>query len=498
MKMIIGGKKVDARDGKTIDVINQANGELVDTVPMATEEDINEAVINSKKGQQEWTAIPLMEREAIINKFLQLMEKRKRDILTILSRECGKHVGVSIFEYEQTIRLYPAYMAAAKFLEGRMLVPGTEPGHDGKTAQDLILVTHEPLGTIAAIVPFNAPMLLYSYKVAPALAAGNAVIAKPPTDCPLTTILVTELLHEAGVPGNTLQIVTGSGSRVGNWLVRNPGVDGVSMTGSTEVGLDIAEATSKRLAHCTLELGGNDAYIVMPDVDLDEIAGNACGARGANSGQVCINPKRFIVHNSIKEAFTKKLLAHVEKIVVGYDDNIEETMDKFFSKADATDISDTKMGPLINEKAAKTVEEQVKKTIGQGARLLIGGKREGAYYWPTILTGVTKDMDIVKNMEIFGPVWPIIGFDTVDEAITIANSSDYGLSGCVFTKDWKLGMYVAKNVVTGTMVVNGSSMYRNMMQPFGGQKMSGLGNEGLITLEEMTKVKTIVFKGFLP
>jgi succinate-semialdehyde dehydrogenase/glutarate-semialdehyde dehydrogenase len=497
-KMIIGGKKVDSRDGKTIEVINQANGKVLDTVPMATKEDVDEAVANAKKGQQEWVAMPLMEREKIFNKFLQLMEKRKRDILAILSRESGKHVGVSIFEYEQTVLLYSSYMAAAKFLDGKTLVPGTEPGHDGKTAQDLILATHEPLGVIAAIVPFNAPMLLYSYKVAPALAAGNAVIAKPPTDCPLTTILVTELLHEAGVPGNTLQIVTGSGSKVGDWLVRNPGVDGVSMTGSTEVGLGIAEIAAKRLAHVTLELGGNDAYIVMPDVDLDEIAENACGARGANSGQVCINSKRFIVHNSIKEAFTKKLLAHVEKIVVGYDDNIEETMEKFFSKKDATDISDTKMGPLINENAAKQVEEQVKHTISQGAKLLIGGKREGAFYWPTILTGVTKDMDITKNLEIFGPVWPIIGFDTVDEAIAIANSSDFGLSGCVFTKDWKQGMYVAKKVVTGTMVVNGSSMYRNMMQPFGGQKMSGLGNEGLITLEEMTKTKTIVLKGFLP
>jgi succinate-semialdehyde dehydrogenase/glutarate-semialdehyde dehydrogenase len=363
----------------------------------------------------------------------------------------------------------------------------------------MILVTHEPLGTIAAIVPFNAPMLLYSYKVAPALAAGNAVIVKPPTDCPLTTILVTEILHEAGVPGNAVQIVTGSGSKVGDWLVRNSGVDGVSMTGSTEVGLGIAEITAKRLAHCTLELGGNDAYIVLPDAgDIDELAVNACGARAGNSGQVCINSKRFIVHNSIKEAFTKKLLAEVEKIVVGYDDNVEEMMDKLFSNAGATGIRVTKMGPLISEKAAKTVEEQVKKTIDQGAKLLTGGKREGAYYWPTILTGVTKDMDIVKSMEIFGPVWPIVGFDTVDEAIAIANSGDYGLSGCVFTKDWKLGMYVAKNVVTGTMVVNGSSMYRNMMQPFGGQKMSGIGNEGLITLEEMTKVKTIVLKGFLP
>jgi len=172
-------------------------------------------------------------------------------------------------------------------------------------------------------------------------------------------------------------------------------------------------------------------------------------------------------------------------------------MDEAFSHTDRTNAKGEKMGALISEKAAEQVEEQVQKTIDQGAKLECGGRREGAFYWPTVLSGVTKDMDVVKNMEIFGPVWPIIGFDTMDEAIEIANASDFGLSGCVMTKDWKLGMHVARNVQSGGMVVNGSSVYRNQMQPFGGQKMSGMGNEGLTTLHEMTKIKNIVLKGFL-
>jgi len=497
MQMIIGGKKTASRDGRTIDVINPANNKKLDTIPMATEEDVREAVANAKEGQKEWAAIPLMDKERVIQRFVRLLEDRKREIISICTRECGKHVATTIFEYNQTLSVFPGYIEAAKRLDGQILVPGSEPGHDGKTAQDLIMVTHEPLGTVAAIVPFNAPMLLYAYKVAPALAAGNAVIVKPPTDNPLTDILITELLLEAGVPGNALQIVTGSGSKVGDWLLRNPGVDAVSMTGSTEVGVGIAEIMAKRLAPCLLELGGNDPFIVMPDADIDAAAARAWGSRKGNAGQVCISSKRFIVHNSVRDAFTRKLLALVKEIEVGYDDNVEEIMDEAFSHTDRTNATGEKMGALISEKAARQVEEQVQRTLAQGARLECGGRREGAFYWPTVLSGVSKDMDVAKNMEIFGPVWPIIGFDSTEEAIEIANASDFGLSGCVMTNDWKLGMRVARMVQSGGMVVNGSSVYRNQMQPFGGQKMSGMGNEGLTTLHEMTKIKNIVLKGFL-
>lgn len=497
MKMLIGGKRIDSRDKKTIEVINPATGAFLDTIPMATKEDVDEAVENSKKGQKEWVAMPLMHREKIIHKFLELLEKNKRKIIATCTRECGKHVGTTIFEFNQTPTLFTGYMESAKRLDGKLLVPGTEPGHDGKTAHDMIMVMHEPLGTVAAIVPFNAPMLLYSFKVAPALAAGNAVIVKPPTDNPLTDIMITELLLEAGVPGNTLQIVTGSGSKVGSWLVSNPGVDAVSMTGSTEVGVGIAEIMAKRLAPCVLELGGNDPFIVLEDVDIDKVARLACGSRKGNSGQVCIASKRFIVQNSIREEFTKKLLENVKQIECGFDDNIEETMEKYFGNLDRTNTANEKIGSLISEKSAKEVEEQVQHTISQGAKLECGGVRNGAFYQPTVLTGVTKDMDVAKDMEIFGPVYPIIGFDTLEEAIEIANASSFGLSGCVMTDNWQKGMYVAQKVKSGGMVVNGSSVYRNQMQPFGGYKMSGTGNEGFTTLEELTKTKNIVLKGFL-
>ena len=380
-------------------------------------------------------------------------------------------------------------------ITGRFLVPGTEIGHDGHTDKDLQLVVHEPIGTVVAIVPFNAPLLLFSFKVASALAAGNAVIAKPPTDNPLFVLMCAELLWEAGVPGDALQVVTGSGSKVGNWLATDPRVNAVTLTGSTNVGLNIAQIMAKRLSPCCLELGGNDPFIVLEDADIDMSAKLAVATRTANSGQVCIAPKRFIVQNSVKEEFTAKVISLVKEVEMGFSKDVEGDMDRYFNMTSVN--AKVLMGSIISEKSAKEIEQQVNHTIEQGAKLEVGGKRDGAFYEATVLTNVTKDMDIAKDMEIFGPVIPIIGFDTVEEAIEIANSSEYGLSGSVMTNDWQKGMMVARSVQSGGMVVNGSSMYRNQMQPFGGYKMSGNGREGFVTLGEMMQEKTIIFKGFL-
>lgn len=249
---------------------------------------------------------------------------------------------------------------------------------------------------------------------------------------------------------------------------------------------------------CALELGGNDPYIVLEDADVRKAAEEGARWRMNSAGQVCISPKRFIVHNSIKKEFVKVALDFVRGIKMGFDVNIEEELDKYGDK----DFADLKpgnfmMNSLISEKAAIKVEEQICKTIEQGADLIFGGRRFGAFIEPTILDNVTKDMDVAKDMEIFGPVMPIIGFDTIDEAVEIANSSCYGLSGCVMTKDWKLGMDIARRVESGGVVVNGVSTYRNMMQPFGGYKMSGMGREGFTTLAEVVNEKVIVLKGFL-
>ena len=496
MKMLIGGKKKDSGDGKTFDVINPATGGSIDSVPLATYEDVDEALARSKNGQKIWGATPLLQRERIINKFLVLLDQNRKRMALIMARETGTSVLTPLFELNQVPGIYKGYIETAKRYDGKILVPGTELGHDGHTERDLQLVVHEPIGTVVGIVPFNAPVLLASFKIAPALAAGNAVIIKPPSDNPLGVLMMGELILEAGVPGDAFQIVTGSGSKLGKWLAEDPRCNAVAFTGSTETGLELANLTAKHLSPCGLELGGNDPFIVMEDANIEQAAFEAVYTRMANSGQVCIAPKRFIVQNSVKERFTKKVLEIISQMEMGYVEDVEAEYERLKDVTDPLSAK-FKLGSLISEKAAIEVERQVNHTIEQGATLAFGGKREGAFYFPTVLTGVTKEMDVAKDLEIFAPVIPIIGFDTVEDAIEIANQSSFGLSGAVFTKDYKLGMRVAQAVQSGGVVINGTTMYRNQMQPFGGYKMSGMGREGFVTLGEMVQEKVIVFKNFL-
>lgn len=500
MDMLIGERGVQAKSGAVLEVTNPATNELIDTIPLAGKEDIEQALANSKKGLREWRAVPLVEKEQIFRRFYDLLEENKRDIIETLLRESGSSIRNGLFQFKGVGEVFRGYLETAKRHDGKLLVPGTEDGHDGNTAGDLQMVLYEPVGTVLAIVPFNAPLMLFSYKVAPALAAGNAVIVKPPTSNPLALIKVAVLLRKAGVPGNALQVVTGTGSLVGKHLVNDPRIDAITLTGSTGVGVEIACSMAKRLAPCSLELGGNDPFIVLDDVeDVREAARLAAFWRMNSAGQVCIAPKRFIVHNAVREAFTNEALRFVDDIEMGYDRDIVAEVNAYLS----TPFSDFKPGKmvmncLISEKAAREVEDQVRQTLAQGAKLLRGGKRRGAFYQPTVLGDVTAAMDIAGDMEVFGPVMPIIGVDSAEEAIEVANHCCYGLSGCVMTRDWKKGMWVAQQVEAGQMVINGPTMYRNMMQPFGGHKMSGLGSpEGFVTLGDMVKEKVVILKNFL-
>ena len=286
---------------------------------------------------------------------------------------------------------------------------------------------------------------------------------------------------EAGVPTGAIQVLTGDGPVVGQALAGHPGVHLVSLTGSTAAGMQTMATASKNLTHVMLELGGNDAFIFLEDGDMDLAISETVWGRLYNGGQVCCASKRFLIHNSRKAEFIERMKEKIATLKVG--NPAEE---------------DTDIGPLININAAKRVEEQVNKTIEQGATLVCGGKREGAYYSPTILDNVTRNMDVAKDMEIFGPVISIIGFDTVEEAIEIANQSVYGLCGSVITKDYSKGIKVANKLEVGGAIVNGASFFRSAEMPFGGWKHSGIGNEGIsTTLQEMSRLKTIVLKNVL-
>jgi succinate-semialdehyde dehydrogenase/glutarate-semialdehyde dehydrogenase len=322
-------------------------------------------------------------------------------------------------------------------------------------------------------------MELYAHKVAPALVVGNSVIIKPSSDTPLANILMTQWLLEAGVPGNAAQIITGSGAIAGKCLAENPRVNIITFTGSTEVGIETMVECSKHLHHCHLELGGNCPLIIFDDCDLDKAVQETIDGRISNAGQTCCANKRMIVQNSIKAQYIKKLLEELKKVKVGDPEK-----------------DDTTYGSMINEKAAQEVIRQINQTVKQGAKLIHGGKLfDRNFIEPAVLTDVTPDMDIAKDMEVFGPVIPIIGFDTLEEAVKIANNTIFGLSGAVMTGDMKKAFRVAKSLQCGTVVVNGSGNYRSMHQHFGGHKMSGLGSEGInYTLEEFTQKKTIALK----
>lgn len=312
------------------------------------------------------------------------------------------------------------------------------------------LITREPIGIVACIIPFNFPCDLYDQKVAPALMMGNAAIVLPSSDNPLTLMKLTEMLVEAGVPNGAIQCLTAPGS----------------------------VKAAANLTHTALELGGNDAFIVLDDGDVDLAVEELIWGRMYNTGQVCCASKRFLIHNSLKDEFAKKAVARISRLKVGM-------------PADET----TQVGCLISEKAAVKVEEQVKKTVEQGGRILLGGKRKGAFYEPTVITDVPKTADVAVDMEIFGPVVPIIGFDTDEEAIEIANKSIFGLSSCVFSRDQKRAFKVASKMEAGGAVINGASFFRAFEQPFGGWKHSGIGTEGVFsTFDEMTLSKTIVLK----
>ncbi|MCM1149029.1 MAG: aldehyde dehydrogenase family protein [Butyricicoccus sp.] len=477
MKMLIGGKAVAASDGAVIDVINPATGAVVDTVPAATAGDVAQAVACAKAAQKIWAKVPVHERVEIMYKFISLVERDKEDLARTLSNETGKCISEARAEIANIPIAFKAFSERAKHFYGQTIPEGMEPGQD----KTVLIVKKEPLGVVAAVIPFNFPCDLFDQKVAPALLTGNACIVKPSTDNPLTLCKLTHLMQEAGVTPGAIEIVTGRGGIVGTALTTNPDVHLVTLTGSTEVGIETAGHCAKNLTHVALELGGNDAFIVMDDADVDLATDELIWGRMYNTGQVCCASKRFLVHKSRVDEFTQKAIEKISRI----------------NRADpATD--EAEMGCLISEAAAIKVEEQVNLTVEQGGKILLGGKRSGAFYDPTVIGDVPKTADVAKDMEIFGPVVPVIAFETEEEAIEIANASKFGLCGCVFSENMRTAARVANALECGGAVINGASFFRSFEMPFGGYKHSGIGTEGVLsTFNEMTHTKSIVLKNIL-
>ena len=474
MKSLIGNKWCDSSDGKVIEVYNPATNELIDTVPSLTKEDVERAIDYADAHQKDWEAKSVIERCEVVSRFAELVEENKDELAMLLSKETGKPIKEAYNEIANIGIGVPGYVEKVKHEYGNIVYRGTEKGQEN-TIQYTI---QQPLGVVVAIIPFNFPSDIFINKVPPALLMGNAVILKPASVNPLTLTKYVELLVEAGVPAGIISVVHGSGSVVGKTLTSSKKVDMVSLTGSTAAGIDAAKNCADHCAHSSLELGGNDAFILCADGDMDLAIEETVWGRLYNTGQVCCASKRFLVENSVKDEFIRKMTDKINSLKQGNPQDM------------STDI-----GCLVSEEAAIEVERQVNETIAAGATLVCGGKRNGAFYEPTILDNVTPDMEVAKDMEIFGPVIPVIGFDDLEEAIEIANKSIYGLSGSIITKDISKAIKVSEKMECGGFVINGASFFRSFEQPFGGWKYSGIGNEGIMTtLKEMSRTKTVILK----
>ncbi len=477
MKMIIGDGRVDAAGGKTIPVTNPYDGSLVDTVPDAGKEDIDRAVAYAVRAQKEWKKVPVHERVAHAQAFLDLVREQKEDLARTMTLESGKTITESRNEINNLFTAWPAFCEMAKHLYGEVFPVAGERGQE----KNLTMAVREPIGVVACVVPFNFPANLFTQKVAPALLSGNAAIVKPASDNPLTVLKIVELLRQAGFPAGVIQAVTGRGSTAGSMLCAHPGVHAVTLTGSTKVGVSVAAQAAETLKKVALELGGNDAFLVLQDADLDLAVREAVNTRFYYAGQICCAPKRFIIHESLYGKF------------------LEESV-RLASERKAGDPLDdgTQVATLISEKAAIEVEEQIQRTVRQGARILVGGTRDGARIMPTVLADVPRDADIMHDTEVFGPVMAVTSFTDEDEALALANDTSYGLGGSVFTNDIRKAIRFSREMECGSVVVNGSSYLRSFEMPFGGWKQSGIGAEGVsATFEELTRVKCVTLKGML-
>lgn len=473
MKMIINGKKVDSFSKETFDVINPFNNNLIDSVPKANTEDIDEAITKAVIAQKSWAKVPISEKAKILYKFLDLVEENKEDLAQTLCSENGKPITEARAEINNVFISFEGFIEKAKHYYGTIIPAGTEEEQE----KNIQFITRAPIGVVVCIIPFNFPCDLFDQKVAPALLMGNSALVLPSSENPLTVLKLSSLLVDAGIPDGVIQCITAPGSVKGN-AVADKRVGLVTLTGSTEVGIQSAKVAAENLTHIALELGGNDAFIVLDDADVDLAAKEIVWGRMYNTGQVCCASKRFIVHNSIKDEFVEKVISNIKKLKFG--DPSEE---------------DTEIACLISEKAAKEIEKQVNKTVEQGGKIVLGGNRNGSCYEPTVIVDIPRDADVAKDMEIFGPVISVISFDDDDEAVEIANSSIYGLSSCVFSKDQKRAYNIASQMEAGGVVINGASFFRSFEMPFGGWKHSGIGTEGVYSsFEEMTLSKTIVLK----
>jgi succinate-semialdehyde dehydrogenase / glutarate-semialdehyde dehydrogenase len=450
----INGQWADADSGKTIDVTNPATGEVLGTIPNMGTVETRRAIEAANAAWAGWRKKTAKERANILRKLFNLMMENQEDLAVLMTAEQGKPMAESKGEI--------AY--AASFIEwfaeeGKRTYGDVIPAH---APDKRIVVTKEPVGVVAAITPWNFPSAMITRKAGPALAAGCPIVLKPATQTPFSALALAELAHRAGVPAGVFNVVTGSATQIGGEMTSNPIVRKLTFTGSTEIGKILLEQCAKTVKKTSMELGGNAPFIVFDDADLDAAVEGAIMSKYRNTGQTCVCANRILVQDSVYDAFAAKLTAAVAKLKVG--DGLK---------------GETQQGPLIDMKAVEKVEEHIADAVKKGAKVVAGGKRHSlghSFFEPTILVNVTTDMKVTRE-ETFGPVAPLFRFKTEEEAVKLANDTEFGLAAYFYARDLGRVWRVAEGIESGIVGIN-TGIISTEVAPFGGVKESGTGREG--------------------
>jgi acyl-CoA reductase-like NAD-dependent aldehyde dehydrogenase len=467
MRMYVAGQWIDKKD--TIPVENPYDKSVVDTVPRADRGDVQRALDSAVRGAAAMAKLSGYDRYKILHKAAELMVARQEDLGRTISLEEGKILAEGRLEASRAVETILGSAEEAKRIHGETVPVDGAPGGAGKLAFTLRV----PCGVVVAISPFNFPLNLVCHKVGPAIAGGNAVIVKPASDTPLSALKLTEILLEAGLPAEGIQCLTGPGGEIGDLLCSDRRVRKITFTGSRDVGEHICRVGA--LKKVTMELGSNSPVIVMPDADLEKVAQAVAATGYANAGQVCISTQRVLTAGKVYADFLAALKPKVEALTTG--NQLDEKV---------------KMGPMVREKDAVRVDEWIREAVSAGARLVTGGQRRGAVYAPTVVADVKPNMRISQD-ELFGPAVAVTPFDDIDQAIALANDSNYGLSAAIFTESLEHAMKFAREVQSGNLHVNWGPQWRADLMPYGGLKESGYGKEGpRYAVEEMTELKAVV------
>ena len=454
--LYIGGEWCGSSEGKTVEIRDPATGEVVDRVSAASVSDVERALQAADRSWRDWSRVDAWSRAAILRRVAALVGERREEIAATMTEEQGKPLAEALAEVGAAAEQFDWYADEARRIYGRVI-----PSHSAETR---IHVTREPVGPVAAFTAWNFPALLPARKIAPALAAGCSIVLKPAEEAPRTALALALACHDAGVPPGIVNVVVGDPAQISGQLLASEAIRKVTLTGSVPVGQHLLRLAADGIKSITMELGGHAPVLVLADADIDRAIETCVAAKFRNCGQVCISPTRFYIHDSLHDAFVEGVVERAQALTIG-----------------PGGYPQTQVGPMTNERRLAATEELVADAVSAGATVRTGGKRpesqkRGFFYEPTVLTEVTDSMRVMQE-EPFGPIMPIVRFTDPEDAVTRANSTQYGLAGYVFTRDVSASQRLAEALEVGMVGIN-NLLIATAEAPFGGVKRSGFGREG--------------------